>query len=497
MNKKSIVLFTPFVIFVYILIILAQGHSFYRLQKLKYNALSDQIALSFRPHIFYKNEVEIVGTVGQSVEQYQIEGLRVQAQGINKISAPREDLQGDPIGPLSILVSDTFSLTKKFPVGPYSQDNFTIDFYFKNISRSEILLNSLIMTIITLFAAIVLLVFYGKYNTRSDCANKLFHDLMSFLKQFKGLLAKYEGKIEISDRIRARKLTQSLMKAARDFIADRYTYNHTDNRRKIRLASFAREVIKGKEWEYNSSIKIVFGQKSNPEIRCVPFELESAISNIINNSFDALDNGTISIEVFTKDEFAVLKISDNGPGIDSNKINKIIKGQSYRPHGNGLGIPQTIEIVNSIGGDVTIESKQGMATTIRFPLVREKKYNQNEIISFEYILIDDDLFLRSMFKNKAASLGIKVGTFSNFLEMEKYLSKLNFNPKTIIYTDFYLEKGPRGDEIAKILSKKYGFQDIRLLTARMDYSSFKRPWISKVIFKSAEYDWFLHSKLEA
>ena len=81
-----------------------------------------------------------------------------------------------------------------------------------------------------------------------------------------------------------------------------------------------------------------------------------AVKESLNNVLKHAQAGSVQIDI-TAGEELVIRISDNGKGIDKDKI---------RQFGNGLkNIARRME---SIGGSFNIENREGTVTTLRLPL---------------------------------------------------------------------------------------------------------------------------------
>jgi signal transduction histidine kinase len=62
-------------------------------------------------------------------------------------------------------------------------------------------------------------------------------------------------------------------------------------------------------------------------------------------------------------------VRDDGTGIAADVLPKIFEPHfSTRTSGSGLGLPITRRLVESWGGDVTIESREGSGTIVRVTL---------------------------------------------------------------------------------------------------------------------------------
>ena len=115
---------------------------------------------------------------------------------------------------------------------------------------------------------------------------------------------------------------------------------------------------------------------SVPAVMADPEQIRSVIVNLLANARDALD-GTGRIEVRTAQDgpFAVVSVTDNGPGIPT----EFIRDSLFRPFrstkkkGLGIGLYQSHTIVRLHRGSIQVESAPGGGTTFRvsLPTARE------------------------------------------------------------------------------------------------------------------------------
>ncbi len=102
-----------------------------------------------------------------------------------------------------------------------------------------------------------------------------------------------------------------------------------------------------------------------------PLLMQQAISNIIQNALEAMQGeGTIDISsVVRPDNIVEIKISDTGPGISKDHLDKIfLPFFTTKEKGTGLGLPLVQKIIFSHGGRVSVESLEGTGTTFTLHL---------------------------------------------------------------------------------------------------------------------------------
>ena len=107
-----------------------------------------------------------------------------------------------------------------------------------------------------------------------------------------------------------------------------------------------------------------------PQTQVDPGQLRQALINIIRNSREAMAEGG-TLRVTTRQDAAgcLIEISDDGPGIPSQVLPRVFEPfYSTKPHGTGLGLSLTQQIVSEHGGTVTVQSTgRGTQVSIRLP----------------------------------------------------------------------------------------------------------------------------------
>jgi signal transduction histidine kinase len=97
-------------------------------------------------------------------------------------------------------------------------------------------------------------------------------------------------------------------------------------------------------------------------------KLQQIILNLVNNAFQAIDNGCfldIRAEMDGPEQVR-LSIQDNGCGISEDHLNKIFEPfftTKKEGQGTGLGLSITYGLVQKLHGNITVQSKTGQGTT--------------------------------------------------------------------------------------------------------------------------------------
>ncbi|MCL4490819.1 MAG: ATP-binding protein [Nitrospirae bacterium] len=125
------------------------------------------------------------------------------------------------------------------------------------------------------------------------------------------------------------------------------------------------------------SIVTVYEYGDIPPVTIDAFQFEQAVLNIINNAIEAMESGgqltvrTLPEKRFGTD-FAVIEISDTGPGIAESRMNAVSAPLGER--GKGFGLFITREILQYFKGHMEITSKKDAGAVIKlyFPADRER-----------------------------------------------------------------------------------------------------------------------------
>ncbi|MDD5258507.1 MAG: ATP-binding protein [bacterium] len=122
------------------------------------------------------------------------------------------------------------------------------------------------------------------------------------------------------------------------------------------------------------SIKVYTGPVAKLIIDIDPLQIREVITNILNNSVDAVTDGEGRIEVSAEKHANLVRISicDNGIGIDKEHLERVFDPFfTTKAKGTGLGLAVCRQIMTFHGGTVSIESKVGKGTCVILALPKK------------------------------------------------------------------------------------------------------------------------------
>ncbi len=184
-----------------------------------------------------------------------------------------------------------------------------------------------------------------------------------------GTLDQMRGEIAIIEEsvYRARDITDKLLKSSRKSEPKLVEYD---------INRLLDEVVDGfMEREFQiSNIELVRDyERKLPLVLIDPDQLRQVVQNLLNNAFDAIEgSGKITLSTRNTDRGVKIIISDTGKGMSSEVMEKIFMPFFTTKEigkGTGLGLGISLNIIESMGGRIDVQSMPGAGSsfTVRLP----------------------------------------------------------------------------------------------------------------------------------
>ncbi len=185
-------------------------------------------------------------------------------------------------------------------------------------------------------------------------------------------------------------------------------------------------------------------------------EFKRVLSNLINNGVEAIANsGVITISLTTEGDHIKIIIHDNGKGMGSEKVQKILMGEHVetdKSMGMGLGLTHARKFLQKNHGNLVLQSKPGLGTDITLNFQNEKvpvwiadkiSLDPNSLI----VVLDDDTSIHGAWDQKFTNTlnAYPNITITHFHEADscinfiKSLNKKDFK-RVMLLTDYELIK---------------------------------------------------------
>jgi putative PEP-CTERM system histidine kinase len=146
-----------------------------------------------------------------------------------------------------------------------------------------------------------------------------------------------------------------------------------DSPRYVDLGAIVRRVCAAKA---ESSVSLVIATGSVIGTIAHEDRLEHVIGHLLQNAIDASTaaSGSIRVAVEDRGERSVVVVADSGAGMTPEFIrDRLFKPfETTKASGMGIGVYESVQYVASIGGEISIDSKVGIGTSVELRLPRSE-----------------------------------------------------------------------------------------------------------------------------
>lgn len=202
---------------------------------------------------------------------------------------------------------------------------------------------------------------------------------------------------------------------------------------------------------YSELPDVVYGDKD---------KVKQIVSNLLSNAIKYTDKGKIEISVsgsVKKDKCDIeIVVKDTGKGISEdnidlifNKFGKLEKNSDTL--GLGLGLFITKNLVNILGGNISVTSELGKGSEFKVVLQENlvDTSTKLDLSSVNLMIIHSSNMIRAFLKNSIMKYEIKVNDFSNGVDAINELKKVDYD---IVIVDKYISD-VKLEELVRIIKE--------------------------------------------
>jgi hypothetical protein len=274
------------------------------------------------------------------------------------------------------------------------------------------------------------------------------------------------------------------------------TYNNNQDHIAIRIE----KLIDEKRLILDSKIRITpeldYGDIS--DLNGYEADLIRSLANLIDNSAEAMSahGGTINVRLDQWDTGVGLSVTDDGVGIPADILPLV--GQSKFTHGKGgsgtgIGVLNTREFCESLGGTLSIESKVGVGTTVKITIPKKNKSLETLFLTpdTELLVLDDDDNCLSLWKKHIDKMCIpnKISYFAEPASIINYLNRLSRLDQVFLFSDFNLKSLDNGLDIIEkfnlqqqsvLVTGEYFFEDVNRRAKLLKIPIYPKPLLNQL-----------------
>jgi len=110
------------------------------------------------------------------------------------------------------------------------------------------------------------------------------------------------------------------------------------------------------------------------QVMADPLRLRQIVTNLVSNALKFTEEGSVTVEIGQHDRYmAHIRVIDSGVGISPEHLDAIFErfrqvdgSSTRRAGGTGLGLAITKNLIELLGGEITVESEVGKGSTFSF-----------------------------------------------------------------------------------------------------------------------------------
>jgi signal transduction histidine kinase/ActR/RegA family two-component response regulator len=207
---------------------------------------------------------------------------------------------------------------------------------------------------------------------------------------------------------------------------------------------------------------------SSTVLRTDPVLLESILRNLISNAVRYTRKGEITVLCRVRDDIASIEVSDTGPGIPADQIERAFEEfqrldtSNAAERGLGLGLAIVRRLARLLDLPIEIDSEVGIGTafTVHIPLAASFTPQAEPVgdvmpslAGRRVLLVDDDPLVRAALAREIADWGARITVVGS---AEAALWALGSEPPDVAVVDRDLGEGSNGIELLATLTARFG-----------------------------------------
>jgi PAS domain S-box-containing protein len=291
-----------------------------------------------------------------------------------------------------------------------------------------------------------------------------------------------------------------------------------EERQAVLVSTVLLESLTHKKYQYEGlPIQFDCNFEANTQFAFIKIQTSAfkrMLSNLMDNAVDAFDgqHGTVCLQLEVDNEWVKIRIQDTGKGMPIELINQILQKKAVtegKQSGHGLGLTQVWETLDQNQGELEIDSKPSVGTTITvtFPRITAPHWIAEEIVlnaNDTVVILDDDSSIHGAWDarletllNENAALQLKHFQLGN--EALVFINSLTETQKerTFLLSDYELLKqefngleviAKSGLQRCMLVTSYYADPDVQKEAAKMGTKILPKQLASEVVIKMKEAD---------
>ena len=208
------------------------------------------------------------------------------------------------------------------------------------------------------------------------------------------------------------------------------------------------------------------------------FRVKQIMSNLIGNAVKYTDRGGVKVKIrISPRQHLIIYVSDTGRGMSQADCQRIFDAFTRLPNGQGkegvgLGLSITREVVQMLGGTITVTSEEGKGScfTVSLPIKKEEKKQKKDVeenvasvetnrssteakeatTEINILAVDDDALQLELFKEMAQKIGGAKLNISTTTSASEAIKLAEETKPQIMFTDIEMPEMSGKDMIKHV-----------------------------------------------
>lgn len=259
----------------------------------------------------------------------------------------------------------------------------------------------------------------------SEIAQQVSHDIRSPLTALETVM-KDASTLPEDQRVLVRSATARIRDIANDLLLRDKAGTQRKGAQLVSahlMSALVEQIVSEKRVQYRASsqfeIEAQVGANSFGLFGLVaPADLKRVISNLIDNSVEAMDSGRVTVALTSSTGSVMVTVRDNGRGMPEAILREVGRRgvtfgkSSTSGAGSGLGLAHAISQAHAWGGSLEVASEEGIGTEVRITIPRASppSWFEPEIVievGSTPVIVDDDLSIVDVWARRFLDLGVR------------------------------------------------------------------------------------------
>jgi signal transduction histidine kinase len=186
-----------------------------------------------------------------------------------------------------------------------------------------------------------------------------------------------------SDMISYKGVAKRCVEKLKTMITNLETLNDASTRTKASLDTIVESAVSEvKPVADRKNIALIYTGSKDVLVNADESEVNRVVTNLLVNASQAMDQGKISVRLFTFNDTVRVEVVDNGKGILYNHTAKVFKdGFTFgKANGTGVGLAYCKDVIRNHSGSMYVHSlpKNGSIFSVNLPSINSKSFYKDE-----------------------------------------------------------------------------------------------------------------------